>query len=331
MKRLINQLFALVLILVAGVGYGQADAELRPSSTSDVVQHLHYQLEYSEEHEQAKWVYYTLTPEYLNGPGVRKNNFRSDPLVLTGSAELSDYVGSGYDRGHLCPAAAMTISQEAMDESFYLSNMSPQNGSFNRGKWKSLETQVRKWVEEEQKLHVVSGPIFEDNIAKIGANKVTVPGYYYKVIYDPTEAQKMIAFILPNQKLSAPLNEYVVAVDDVEARTGIDFFSALPDKAEKVLEQKRMFWDEDYVYDDLDWSETVEDTLPATSRLCAGISASTKQPCRNRTTNSNGYCHQHQAQVKDKGRCQGTTLVGRRCKRQASAGSNGCWWHKRTP
>ncbi len=327
--------FYLLTLLIAqfvalGV-FAQSDDDLRPSASTAVIQHKYYQLEYAEEHEQAKWLYYTITPEFLDGPGVRKDNFKPDPLVQTGSAELSDYVRSGYDRGHLCPAAAMTLNQVAMDESFFMSNMSPQNGSFNRGKWKSLEEQVRDWVRQEQKLHVVSGPIFENNAAPIGANQVTVPGFYYKVIYDPTEEQKMIAFIMPNQKLSGELSEYVVSVDEVEARTGIDFFYALPDKAEVVLEQKRQFWDEQFDYDALDWSESTEDELVAATatRLCAGISSSTKQPCDNRTTNANGYCHLHQNQLKDDaGQCAGTTLSDRRCKRKVGEGESRCWWHK---
>lgn len=181
-------------------------------------------------------MFYHLTPEHINGTAERKDNFKIDPLVSTGSASLADYVGSGYDRGHLAPAAAMKINQTAMDESFYMSNMSPQHPSCNRGRWKSLETKVREWVIAEGELYVVSGPIFKDNIESIGENAVTVPGYYYKVIYDGED--KMIGFILPNEKCPDDLVDYVVSVDSIESLTGIDFFSSLYDNTENLLESE---------------------------------------------------------------------------------------------
>ena len=101
--------------------------------TNQVVKHTAFWLSYSEPHEQAEWVYYILTPERVSGTEKRKNNFRADPAVLTGSATLADYKGSGYDRGHLCPAADNTHTKEAMSESFFMSNMSPQEPGFNRG------------------------------------------------------------------------------------------------------------------------------------------------------------------------------------------------------
>lgn len=86
------------------------DSDLRPSSNTPTVEHSYYELEYSEQHEQALWVYYTLTAANINGTAKRKNNFKNDPLVTTKSASTKDYTGSGYDRGHLCPAASMTLS-----------------------------------------------------------------------------------------------------------------------------------------------------------------------------------------------------------------------------
>ncbi|MFC2118331.1 DNA/RNA non-specific endonuclease [Bacteroidota bacterium] len=211
-----------------------SDDKLEPISSGIVVNHSYYSLAYSEAHEGAVWVFYHLTPEFVNGTAVRKDNFKIDPDVSISSATLEDYVGSGYDRGHLCPAAAMKINQTAMDESFYMSNMSPQHLSCNRGRWKSLETKVRDWVITEGELYVVSGPIFHDNIESIGVSEVTVPGYYYKVIYNNDD--KMIGFILPNEKCDNDLIEYVVSIDSIEELTEIDFFSVLSDDIEYSLE-----------------------------------------------------------------------------------------------
>ncbi len=157
-------------------------------------------------------------------------------MVASGSAKPSDYVKSGYDRGHLCPAGDMTQSVEAMSETFYMSNMSPQVPGFNRGIWKSLEEQVRKWGKEEQ-IHVVTGPVFENEKGKIGESRVTIPGYYYKVIYSPVRKQ-MIAFVLPNEKSNKKFTDHIVSVDSVENFTGIDFFVHLPDTLENRLEAK---------------------------------------------------------------------------------------------
>ena len=211
-----------------------ADKGLEPISAGEIIKHTYYTLAYSEENEQAYWVYYELTPELINGTQSRTDDFRADPLVTTGSASLADYSGSGYDRGHFCPAADMTLNKISMSESFYLSNMSPQLAGFNRGIWSSLEDQVRKWALEYSKLYVVTGPIFKDNIASIGANKVTVPGYYYKVLFDGKD--KMIGLILPNASSSKSLIQFVVKVDEIEQQTGIDFFSGLDDKIENQLE-----------------------------------------------------------------------------------------------
>lgn len=99
-------------------------------------------------------MYYELTPELISGTQSRTDDFRADPLVSTGSDTLADYSGSGYDRGHLCPAADMKLNQTSMSETFFLSNMSPQGAGFNRGIWSSVEDQVRKWAIEFDGLKV---------------------------------------------------------------------------------------------------------------------------------------------------------------------------------
>jgi len=140
------------------------DNSLQPKSAGEIVKHTYYTLAYSEENEQALWVYYQLTPEFINGTQSRTDDFRPDPLISTGSATLADYSGSGYDRGHLCPAADMKLNKTSMSETFYLSNMSPQVAGFNRGIWSTVEDQVRKWAIEFDGLDVATGPIIKDNL-----------------------------------------------------------------------------------------------------------------------------------------------------------------------
>ena len=206
-----------------------------PNSSGELIHHNYYSLSYSETNEQAEWVFYEINKDRVLGWFSRSNNFRIDKQVSTGSASLNDYKGSGYDRGHLVPASDMSFDSTAMSESFYMSNMSPQKPTFNRGVWKSLESLIRQWGEYNN-LFVVSGPVFQGCLGFIGKNNVCVPKYYYKIIYAPLEG-KMIAFLLPNEKGdSRDLMSYVCNVKSIEKITNIDFFSILDDNLEYELE-----------------------------------------------------------------------------------------------
>lgn len=213
-----------------------SEINLEPVSSGQVVHHSYYTFAYSEENEQARWVFYQLTSNDLTGTQSRTDDFRADPAVTTGSATLDDYKGSGYDRGHLCPAGDMNRNMTAMSESFFLSNMSPQTAGFNRGIWSTAEEQVRKWTMKYQKLYIVTGPIFKSNLGSIGVDRVTVPGYFYKIIFDGHD--KMIGFILPHASSSKNLDQFVVPVDQIEQETGINFFEGLDDQLENSLEAK---------------------------------------------------------------------------------------------
>ena len=178
-----------------------------------------------------------LVEEATTKAASREDNFRPDPEIPTGSATLADYRGSGYDRGNLAPAADMSFSVKTMDESFYMSNMSPQRGEFNRGIWKDLEAQVRSFAISEGDVYIVTGPVLpQKKSLTIGASQVTVPERYYKVVWDRTPPEKTIGFILPNAGSSNSLQSYAVTVDVVEAATGLDFFSEIPQPQQEQLE-----------------------------------------------------------------------------------------------
>ncbi len=223
---------------VVGVPQGHPGFPSNPSNCN-IIQHTHYALCYNERYEQPNWVMYRLTENQLTGERVeRSDDFRSDPKVSTGSAALDDYRGSGYDRGHLLPAADMRFSEAAMSETFFMSNMSPQAPRFNRGIWKKLEEQVRDWAFDNDELYVVTGPVLQGDLPTIGENAVAVPQYYYKVILDLKEPQvKGIGFIMENKKLRGSLAHYAVSIDKVEDFTGLDFFPTLPDDLEENIER----------------------------------------------------------------------------------------------
>lgn len=205
-----------------------------------VVHHEFYTLSYDEKNEQAEWVTYYISRKRLNNKRAkRKDWFEKDPKVKTGSATYKDYKGSGYDKGHLAPAADMAFSVDAMTDCFFMSNMSPQVHNFNGGIWRELEELSRDWGRMYDKLYVVTGPIFKDNLGTIGRNKVTVPGYYYKILVDlEGPDKKAIGFVMPNKTSGKPVTAFIKTIDEIEEITGIDFFPDLDDDLENELESK---------------------------------------------------------------------------------------------
>lgn len=260
----------------------------KTDTQEEIIFHLGYAFLYSEEHEQAFWVAYQLTKEETNKIYDRTDNFKPDPKVKTGTANNNDYSGSGYDRGHLAPAADMGWSPTAMAESFYYSNMSPQNQSFNRGIWKKLEELVRNWAIENDNVYIVTGPVLTSGLKTIGLNKVSVPHYYYKVILDYTNPEvKGIGFILPNEASSKLLQTYAVTIDSVEKITGLDFFSKLPNAQEQFIESSICIscWT---------WSSSTPKSVSVktTAVQCKGKTKSGVR-CKRMTNSSNGRCFQH--------------------------------------
>ena len=282
MKKLI-----LLWLFIPLVSFGQF---YLPKSNGELVTHVYYTLSYNEKHEQAEWVHYYLDKNQISGNIERTNNFRIDNKVSTGSASLADYKGSGYDRGHLAPAGDMKRDKISMSQSFLLSNISPQNISFNRGIWKKLESLVRAWAENNA-LYVTTAGILENNLKTIGFNKVSVPGRFYKIIYQPKD-QKMIAFLMPNEKVTLSLASYIVSVDKIEDLTGIDFYSQLDDDLEEKLESQKSI--KEWNFDSKLTSVPKTNNSNSISGQCSGIAKSTGNQCRNKTKNENGYCWQHQ-------------------------------------
>ena len=215
------------------------DLELpSPIEGEQIIRHTGYTLSYNEEHELPSYVAYELTRAEVLGGGEREDSFKEDKAVRTGSAELSDYRGSGYDRGHMAPAADFKWSAEAMSDTFFLSNMAPQDPSFNRGIWADLEAVVRTMAYENGSVYVITGPVLTDGpYETIGKNEVSVPRRFYKVVLDYTEPEiKAIGFVLPNEGSDRSLQSYAVSVDEVEEITGLDFYPRLPDEEEGRIE-----------------------------------------------------------------------------------------------
>jgi endonuclease G len=266
------------------------------NSGEEVIFHKGYSLLYNEDHEQASWVAYELTKEETNKIYDRTDKFIVDPLVKTGSATNSDYSGSGYDRGHLAPAADMGWSEVTMAESFYYSNMSPQEPGFNRGIWKKLEELVRDWAIENNSIYIATGPILTDGLTTIGTGKLLVPKYYYKVILDYTDPDiKAIGFLIPNSSQSGPLQNFVVTIDSIESFSGIDFFQKLPDEQESKLENS--FNINSWTWTSTKSANTANIKKNTASSQCNGTTKSGSR-CKNKTLNPSGYCYLHENHIK---------------------------------
>lgn len=208
-----------------------------------LVHHDFYTMSYVEEYEQAEWTFHLICKKCY-GSAVRKNNFREDPKISTISAQIADYAGSGYDRGHLVPAGDMSRNEIAMSESFFMSNMSPQIPAFNRGIWQKLEGQLRSWSFEFDTMYVVTGPIINFGYKTIGKNQVAVPQFYFKAIF-LKNSEIMIGFILPNQESNAALYNYQVTIDQIEKITNLDIFASLDDRIERIMESRLVSLDFD--------------------------------------------------------------------------------------
>lgn len=227
------------LLFVADFSTAQTFDFLPKSTTSQIIKHKYLTISYSEEYKQAEWVTYMLTSQRLNGIIKREDKFTTDPLIYSNTASPNDYRKSGYDRGHLAPAADMKFNEIAMKECFYMSNISPQLPGFNRGIWKKLEDQVRQWAIEDDTLYIVTAGILTYINKKIGINRVGVPNTFYKIILKYTSKEKKaIAFLIPNQKSDESIFYYATTIDVIEKLTGIDFFPKLPDIIEIELESQ---------------------------------------------------------------------------------------------
>lgn len=203
--------------------------------------HTYYSLSYNEVHEQPEWVFYKIIPSRNSGQAERTDRFRADDSVKTGTATDSDYLRSGYDRGHMAPAADMSFSATAMEESFYYSNISPQLPGFNRGIWKKLEDEIREGAPLYDSLIVVTGPVFSEAVTTIGGNGVTIPSGFYKItLMFRGKIIEHSAWLLPHlEGLSEP-DGYRVSIDSIESVTGIDFFHDLPRRMENRIERSPM-------------------------------------------------------------------------------------------
>lgn len=180
----------------------------------------------------ALWSAEHLTREGLRHKNKRTNDFHPESRLNPDErAELNDYARSGYDRGHMAPAADMPTLQ-AERECFSLANMVPQNSDNNRGIWSAIEGATRHLANMKGEIYVITGPLFlGSSLPRIGG-RVLVPSKLYKAIYDPSSGQGA-AYITDN----APGTDYrIVTIADLEQMSGIDLFPMMdPSMKQKAM------------------------------------------------------------------------------------------------
>ena len=186
------------------------------------------------------WVAYELTKEEADGNVTSRNgrNFVQDPNFRGRQPNYYDYNNTGWDKGHLVPAADMKWSEVSMNDCFYFTNCSPQNHDFNNGLWNSLEKNVRSWARKYGRVYVVTGPVFTNNrYGTIGTDKVVIPDAFFKACVVPKgDGYSAIGFLMENTLLGGNLNSYAYTVDDLESIIGLDLFCGLNDQIENEIE-----------------------------------------------------------------------------------------------
>lgn len=206
-----------------------------------IVRHGAYVTSYNTQTLIPDWVAYELTAEETEGRRERDGiEFRMDPdLKGCTQAMREDYSGSGWTKGHLMPAADAAFSSSTMAETFYFTNICPQNEVLNAGDWQYLEKRVRSWAGRYGSVWVATGPIVGENrYGTIGDRNVVVPDSFFKalMIRRKDGSYSSIAFVMDNDEDRYYLKDCYMSVDELEALTGFDFFPALDDKIEEKVE-----------------------------------------------------------------------------------------------
>ena len=207
------------------------------------------------------WVAWHLTSEHTDGPFPRKGvPYYSNNGIVEGIGSVTqETCRNGYfvdieakeprqllsdwtrdynmSHGHMCPAGDNKWDKAAMNQSFLLTNMCPQNERLNGGGWKKLEEKCRTWANQYGDIYIVAGPIFSEPITRtLGEGKIAVPDAFFKVVLCLEGTPKAIGFLYKNDSSSQSIRECSCSIDNIEELTGLDFFYSLPDDIENIVE-----------------------------------------------------------------------------------------------
>lgn len=213
----------------------------RQDIPSQILHRKGYTVSYNKETLQPNWVAWYLTAEHTDGEWARPsgNAFHADLDVPEPRADNTDYKGSGWSRGHMCPAGDNKWDDEAMYESFLLTNVCPQHDRLNSGDWNDIEQDCRRWARKYGGIYIVCGPIFyRKEHETIGYNRIPVPEAFFKVVLCLEGTPKGIGFICKNTEGNRKTDFYVNSISQVERITGYSFFQNIPKNIIKDVKDK---------------------------------------------------------------------------------------------
>ena len=237
--------------------------KLKSNGTSYAIVHMdnttgmvNFSTEWDDDMKSQRWSCYTFNTSntasnvdrWKPAQGERQYPWDTDLQEQWGITDFTEDptpTKQGFDHGHICPSADRLYSTEANKQTFYLTNMQPQYKKFNAGVWDKMEERVRRWIAlspVSDTLFVCKGGTIDNEayILKRISNKLIVPKYFYMaLLYKAPSGYKAIAFWAENldeDKSNDDLRNYVISIDDLEQRTGIDFFCNLPDDIENKVE-----------------------------------------------------------------------------------------------
>lgn len=201
-----------------------------------------FKVSFNKENHTPNYVAWELLKSEVAYETDRYNKFWQD-LDLEGCAAHNDYSHSGYDRGHMCPAADQKWSQQAMVDCFSMANICPQDHQLNAGAWNTLENKERQWAKRDSAIMIIAGPIYESvDTKRIGQIGVRVPSAFFKAFLAPyVESPRAIAFVYPNMSSPGNMQDYAMSIDELEEYIGFDLFSSLPDELEDKVESRYSF------------------------------------------------------------------------------------------
>lgn len=213
------------------------------NSSDKILRYCGFTVSYNTSALIPRWVAYELTAEEVDGTFPRAKSFSMDPSYRGRQAMREDYSNSGWDKGHMAPAANMKWSQQAMYESFYLTNVCPQNHELNGQDWQTLEKLGRNWAKQYGHVYIVCGPIIGKNkYGTIGDQRVVVPDAFFKAfLMKKGDLYCTIAFIMDNNAQHHRIQDYALTVNQLEEKIGIDLFPGLDDMIEEIVEDDLYF------------------------------------------------------------------------------------------
>lgn len=248
--KLVKWLIGIVLLVIGAVyNYYRQPEEVtgmeipvvKGERQGQLICHTGHTLSYNSRTRTPQWVAWELTKAETHGDEERSTEFLPDPKVIGIPVETYDYSRSGYDRGHMAPAGDMKWDRQAMQESFYLSNICPQDHNLNKGDWNDLEIKTREWARRYGKAYIVCGPVYREgeSIEYIGTHRVAVPHAFFKaILLYQAENPVVMGFYFENKAGHRRLQDRLVSIDELETLTGMDFFSLLPDEVENRIESE---------------------------------------------------------------------------------------------